>query len=236
MVSVYGFAPEEADKWSRYNFTAEDAMRWSFHSFSPRGAHDWKEQRFDPYTARQWYNAGIISAQEAVQWRIYRFEPEEANEWRRLDFSISDALKWSYYGFTSDQANHWRAAEFSDQFEASKFNDLYPGAPWRAREAKQEQIAQDELSEPSIPDDEIAKWEEAGFTADDARAWRAHAGIDDLDEAIQWHNVGFSPGDAYEYIYVGVHDANRAAKLRDKNISPEDIEDGWSHGMRDLPL
>jgi hypothetical protein len=92
------------------------------------------------------------------------------------------------------------------------------------------------LSEPSTPDDEIAKWEEAGFTSDDARAWRAHAGIDDLDEAIQWHNVGFSSGDAQEYIDVGIHDANRAAKLRDKNISPEDIEDSWSHSMRDLHL
>lgn len=228
MVSEYGLPPEEANKWIQYDFTAEEVWRWGLTcAFSPKDAHDWKEQRFAPYDAAAWRNAGIISAREAVQWRIYRFEPDEASEWRRLDFSTSEALKWSYYGFTADQANHWRAAGFSDQLEASKWNDKYPGAPWRARIDKEDLLALE---------DEAGKWEQAGFTAEDANDWVDEAGIEDVDEAIQWRDTGFTPEDAHEYIRAGIHDAHEAAKLRDKHISPKDLEYSRPQGMGDLPL
>jgi hypothetical protein len=151
--------------------------------------------------AIEWHDTGF-TLEEATTWFNVFTEARQAAQYAKEGFSHLDAKEWfDKARLLPNRARDWHAAGFTPENVR----------PWH------------DMNITRVPS-MAAPWRDAGCTPEEVSQWHADTGLDNPEEAIKWKAAGFHLKDAYKYVAAGVHDANTAAKLRDRGISPADFE------------
>lgn len=95
---IWGFEPEEAEKWLEMGMQAMQAA-------------EWRQADFTPEEAKKWWDAGFTLAKDAAEWR----DGVEAG-W----ITFEDAVNWFRHGFDLDQAIAWTTLGIHDAYMIKK--------------------------------------------------------------------------------------------------------------------
>jgi len=168
---------------------------------------------------------GMKSHSPDFEWEEEGFENVfERNSWKQANFTPAEAKAWKAAGFSAVKAKGWRKEDISPS-TASKWA---PTGEIEPRAAK--------------------RWIRAGMGVDEALRWVPYFG-ENVEQAIQcrsvgfedpklasewlkivlfpwdairWHEVGFSPKDAEQFIALGIRDPHQAKEhLRNNSNSEE---------------
>jgi hypothetical protein len=230
----------ELDEWNDAGFSEEEAKTWLDADIQLWDAKIFRSGAVDLETAKSWWR---FTGTNAVEWmHIGILDPEAAWQYRMADISSSEAAQWIGLGILDpNTAKHYKIANMSPDEARDKAGLISTlMQEWKMVGHDSGEIMAWVIHSVGVSEAEswfeiepnfylAEKWINAGFSPDDAQAWKS-VGLGPA--AHGWSKRAFSPAQASSWIQAGVTAPDMAQEWAQSGFCPEQtkrwIDAGYS--------